>query len=176
MDSLLNWLKCNVLLCGFLIIAASACTDNSTTPAFDTALQARKDDTLIRKYVYEQMKDPNAKKDTNGVYYVLDFDTASAAYRADTGKFAFVRYTGYLLDSTEFDSNVNNSRALIFQIGLPAASRSIIKGMDAGILKFGKGSRGRIYIPSGLAYGNTAQSKIPANSVLVFSIELVNLE
>ncbi len=38
-----------------------------------------------------------------------------------------------------------------------------------------KGGKGKIIIPSGLGYGSKSISEIPANSVLIFEIELVDI-
>jgi FKBP-type peptidyl-prolyl cis-trans isomerase len=51
----------------------------------------------------------------------------------------------------------------------------VIAGWREGLQLFGKGGKGTLFIPSQLAYGNTPMSGIPANSVLIFDIHLINI-
>ena len=49
------------------------------------------------------------------------------------------------------------------------------EGWDEGIALFGKGGKGTLYIPSTMAYGAQSPTPlIPANSVLVFDVEVVD--
>ena len=77
-------------------------------------------------------------------------------------------YKGYLTDDSVFDQTDNTKPAISFPLS------NVIKGWQEGIPKMKKGSKTQFFIPSKLAYGKTAQGKIPANSVLVFEVELVN--
>ena len=156
-----------------LFIIHSCNDDDDNTPAFDAAKQALKDDTILVKYL--AANNISATRLASGLFYRIT-DTKPDSVLADTGDIAFIRYEGRLLNDTLFDENINSARALRFEVGLPASSRLIIKGLDEGILQFRKGEKGYLYLPSGLGYGNTAQSKIPASSCLIFYIDLVNLE
>ena len=71
---------------------------------------------------------------------------------------------GYFLDEKEFDSGVNSEFGL-FQV---------IEGWQIGIPKFGKGGKGKLLVPSRLGYGSKARGSIPANSTLIFDIELLD--
>ncbi|PSR56546.1 hypothetical protein AHMF7605_25150 [Adhaeribacter arboris] len=57
---------------------------------------------------------------------------------------------------------------LTFQLG----RANILSGYQEGVSLMRVGERTLFYLPSGLAYGDQAQEKIPANSVLIFDIEL----
>jgi FKBP-type peptidyl-prolyl cis-trans isomerase FkpA len=48
--------------------------------------------------------------------------------------------------------------------------------MAIGIPMFGKGGKGKLIIPSHLAYGDRDQGAIPGGSTLVFEIELVDFK
>jgi len=49
----------------------------------------------------------------------------------------------------------------------------VIDGLDKGILHFHFGDKGTIIIPSSLAYGDRLVGAIPANSVLLFDVEIL---
>jgi FKBP-type peptidyl-prolyl cis-trans isomerase len=53
----------------------------------------------------------------------------------------------------------------------------VIKGWDEGIALLNKGAKAVLYIPSQMAYGEQSPSpKIPANSILIFDVELVDFK
>ena len=49
----------------------------------------------------------------------------------------------------------------------------MIDGLDKGIQNFYIGDIGLLIIPSKLGYGDKEVGKIPANSVLIFEIEIL---
>jgi FKBP-type peptidyl-prolyl cis-trans isomerase FkpA len=76
-----------------------------------------------------------------------------------------VTYTGVLMsNSTEFDSNS----------GITFKLDNLIAGWQIAFLKFNRGTKATLYIPSGLAYGSVANGGIPANSNLIFFVELID--
>ena len=52
----------------------------------------------------------------------------------------------------------------------------MIDGFDEGLSYIGEGGSISLYIPSKLGYGNKETSSIPANSVLFFDVELINIK
>ena len=80
-----------------------------------------------------------------------------------------VNYKGYLLDGTVFDETLPDE-PIQFQLF------QVIPGWQEGIQKFRTEGSGKLLIPSELGYGSDAQSDIPANSVLIFDIELLSFE
>jgi peptidylprolyl isomerase len=81
-----------------------------------------------------------------------------------------VHYTGWLTDGTIFDSSVVRKEPIEFKLG------GLIKGWQDGIPGMKVGGVRRLKIPPDLAYGKKERGKIPANSTLVFEIELLELE
>ena len=79
-------------------------------------------------------------------------------------------YKGYLTDGTVFDAADRNAGAA------PAFPlTSVIKGWTEGIPKLTRnGGKGTFFIPSKLGYQTQATGSIPANSVLIFEVELVD--
>lgn len=79
-----------------------------------------------------------------------------------------IHYTGWLTDAagTVFDSSVRRGQKAEFPLG------NLIKGWQEGIPGMKVGGVRRLRIPPELAYGARASPGIPANSTLVFEIEL----
>jgi peptidylprolyl isomerase len=89
-----------------------------------------------------------------------------------SGSTVSVHYTGYLLDGTIFDSSVARGEPISFPIGV----NRVIKGWDEGIAYLKVGEKARLVIPPSLAYGNRPTGNIPANSTLVFDVELIQVK
>ncbi len=82
-----------------------------------------------------------------------------------------VHYTGKLTDGTTFDSSVDRGSP----IDLPVSG--VIPGWVEGLQLMHVGEKYKLYIPSELAYGAQSPSPmIPANSVLVFELELLSIQ
>ena len=125
----------------------------------DPEYQAAKDREKILKYIRD--KDLDAQETENGVFYVIEVEGSGA----HPGKNAEVvmTYKGYLLNGKVFDSRIAQ------ELYLPGT----IMGFQEGIPKFKRGGKGMLLIPSGMGYGPYPQHTIPANSVLIFDIELI---
>lgn len=78
-----------------------------------------------------------------------------------------VHYTGTLLDGTEFDSSVKRGEPVTFPLG------NVIKGWQEMVALMKVGDKVKCWIPSELGYGDQGNARIPANSTLVFEIELL---
>lgn len=98
----------------------------------------------------------------------VKIDDAGTGENPKSNSLVLVHYRGRLLNGTEFDSSFKRGQPL--EIGL----NSVIKGWQEGIPLFKRGGKGTLYIPSDLGYGSRAQGSIPANSVLIFDIELLD--
>jgi len=78
--------------------------------------------------------------------------------------------TGWLLDGSKFDSSRDRGTPFSFTLG----QGQVIAGWDQLIATMRPGERRTAIIPANLAYGSTARPGIPANSTLVFDIELLS--
>jgi FKBP-type peptidyl-prolyl cis-trans isomerase len=83
-----------------------------------------------------------------------------------------INYKGTLLDGTEFDSSYKRNQPFETKIGVG----QVIKGWDQGIIGLKEGGKRKLTIPSALAYGPSAKPTIPANSALVFEVELMKIK
>lgn len=83
-----------------------------------------------------------------------------------------IHYKGTLLDGTTFDSSYTRGQPFETQIGVG----QVIKGWDEGVVGMKVGGKRRLTIPPLLAYGDRAIGPIPANSTLIFEVELINVK
>ncbi|WP_033212824.1 FKBP-type peptidyl-prolyl cis-trans isomerase [Kitasatospora phosalacinea] len=87
-----------------------------------------------------------------------------------SGQTLLVQYTGVVwADGKEFDSSWNHGGAQPMQVG----TGSLIKGWDQGLVGKNVGSRVMLVVPPSLGYGDQASGSIPANSTLVFVIDIL---
>lgn len=80
-----------------------------------------------------------------------------------------VHYAGSLIDGTEFDSSIKRGKPISFRLN------QVIKGWQEGLQLMPVGSRYKFYIPAEIGYGQRATGKIPANSTLIFEVELLGI-
>ena len=91
---------------------------------------------------------------------------------AKEGNVITVNYTGWLENETQFDSSLSPGRdPLIITLG----AGQVIQGWDDGIPGMKVGGKRRLTIPPHLGYGNQAVGAIPANSTLIFEIDLLGV-
>ena len=90
------------------------------------------------------------------------------------GDIAVVHYTGWLTDGTKFDSSVDRGQPFEFPVG----QGRVIQGWDEGVALMKVGDKWKFTIPSELAYGerSVGNGLIPANSTLVFEVELLDVK
>jgi peptidylprolyl isomerase len=91
--------------------------------------------------------------------------------RAKVGDQVVVHYIGKLTNDTVFDSSVARNQPFKFKLGVG----QVIKGWDEGIALLNVGDKATLTIPANLGYGSRATGKIPANSTLIFDVELISI-
>lgn len=91
---------------------------------------------------------------------------------AEKGAKVNVHYIGRLTNDTVFDSSYKRNQAFSFTLG----NGKVIKGWDEGIALLHQGDKATFIIPAELAYGSRKTGSIPANSTLIFDIELISVK
>jgi len=82
-----------------------------------------------------------------------------------------VNYVGTLEDGTKFDSSIDRNEPFSFTLG----AGQVIEGWDQGLLGMKVGEKRKLTIPASLGYGNRATGPIPANSTLIFEVDLLKI-
>lgn len=126
-----------------------------------TVDQSAIDKDIITSYISSHQL--NATATGSGLYYVIKTQGTGTNPTANSN--VTVIYKGYLSAGSVFDQSSST--------GLNINLASVIEGWKEGIpyLKKG-GGKGILLIPSALGYGAQATASIPANSVLIFDVEL----
>ena len=81
-----------------------------------------------------------------------------------------VHYHGTLLDGTVFDSSVDRNEPISFPLN------RVIKGWTEGVQLMVVGDKFKFFIPSRLAYRNSAAGSIKPGSLLIFEVELLAIK
>lgn len=140
--------------------------------AAEDAILIPKEEAELQAYFTKNNVSP--KKTLSGLYYTLnEKGSGDLPIKGDT---AVMNYSGRLLDGTAFDSNVDTAFHHTTPFEFPLGQGRVIKGWDEGVALLPKGSKATFYIPSRLGYGANAQAKIPANSILIFDVELKDIK
>ena len=80
-----------------------------------------------------------------------------------------VHYSGWLTSGSMFDSSVTRGMPATFPLD------GVIRGWTEGLQLMVVGEKRRFWIPGNLAYGSRARPGIPADSMLVFDVELLGI-
>ena len=138
---------------------------------FDASLDAAAKAALFSKLVAngkDEAGHPLVKTDSGLMYVVLRPGEGPSPKATDTVE---VHYTGWLMaDGTKFDSSVDRNQPATFPLN------RVIKGWTEGVGLMKVGAKYRFIIPPDLAYGAQARPKLPANSTLVFDVELLAIK
>lgn len=91
---------------------------------------------------------------------------------AIAGKKVTVNYKGTLTNGEVFDSSYEGGKPFPFELG---AGR-VIQGWEEGVVGMKVGGKRVLIIPPDMAYGSQPNGAIPANSTLIFEVELLKVE
>lgn len=98
--------------------------------------------------------------------------TVGTGTEAQTGNTVSVHYKGTLLNGTVFDASYDRGTPFSFTLG----QNRVIQGWEQGVLGMKVGGKRKLVIPPDLAYGPITRGPIPANSTLVFEVELLDVK
>jgi len=152
--------KLAILLFLICVALTSSCKKDANQGAID--------DAAIQAYI--SANNIPAIKDPSGLYYQIITQGTGANPTASST--VLVNYTGKLLNGTIFDTTTGKTsfNTALYKNG----GAQVIAGWEIGLPLVKAGGRILLIIPSALGYGATATGSIPASSVLVFTIDLLN--
>ena len=109
----------------------------------------------------------NIKETPTGLQYrIIKKGKGSSPKKEDRVK---VHYVGKLMDGTEFDSSIKRGEPSEFGL------TQVIKGWTEGLQLMKLGAKYEFFIHPKIAYGSRARPTIPANSLLIFEVELLEI-
>lgn len=103
---------------------------------------------------------------------VIDDVAIGTGAEVTTGDVVSVHYIGTLQNGQQFDNSRTKGQPFSFEVG---AGR-VIDGWDQGLIGMKVGGQRILVVPPEMAYGNQNVGPIPANSTLIFAIELLSIE
>lgn len=120
-------------------------------------------------FLSENKKKENVVTLPSGLQYeVLTEGDGAIPTATDTVK---CHYHGTLIDGTVFDSSVERGQPAVFGV------TQVIKGWVEALQLMSVGSKWKLFVPSGMAYGEQgAGNDIQPNSTLIFEVELLGIE
>ncbi len=117
----------------------------------------------------QKIKKPKTMKTASGLEYTIT--EKGNGKKPQKGDKITVHYTGKLTNDTIFDSSVKKGTPFSFRVG----EGQVIKGWDEAFLLLQEGDKATLKIAPDLAYGEQANGPIPANSTLIFDVELLSV-
>jgi FKBP-type peptidyl-prolyl cis-trans isomerase len=145
-----------------LIIAlfASCDSDFKETKPKDYTVE---NEAEINIYITENELD--AQKSKTGLYYVIEEEGTGT--QPTTTSNVTVAYKGYFTNNSVFDESDED--------GISFPLNGVIPGWTEGIPYFKEGGKGKLLIPSHLAYGPYGRGGIPGGAVLIFDVNLIKV-
>ena len=101
----------------------------------------------------------------SGLQYKVIAPGKPGAAKPTDADVALVNYEGKLLNGTTFDKS---------QQPTPFPVAGVVPGFSEGLKLMPKGSKYRFWVKPSLGYGDKTTGPIPANSALVFDVELLD--
>ncbi len=121
-----------------------------------------------KEYLAENAKRDGVTTTESGLQY--EVLTAAEGNKPAAGDTVSVHYTGTLIDGSVFDSSIERGEPVEFPV------MAVIPGWVEALQLMSVGEKYRLVIPSELAYGAQSPTPaIPANSTLVFEVELLGI-
>ena len=119
-------------------------------------------------WLEEKSKEEGVKALAKGIYYKVIKSAEKNDKHPTPRNIITAHYSGYTINGKKFDS----SRG-----GAPLAMRlsDLIEGWIIALGHMSVGDRWEIYLPANCGYGRFSQPGIPANSTLIFDIELLEI-
>lgn len=133
----------------------------------ETQAAAMENVTMGSRFLAENGKREGVITLPSGMQY--EVLTAAEGPKPEATDRVTTHYRGTLIDGTQFDSSYDRGQPATFPLD------GVISGWTEALQLMSPGAKWRLYIPPELAYGERAQGPIPANSTLIFDVELIEI-
>ncbi|MDB9763933.1 FKBP-type peptidyl-prolyl cis-trans isomerase [Gammaproteobacteria bacterium] len=122
------------------------------------------------QYFIENAAQDGINQVESGLQYSIISSGGETSQSPDLNDVITAHFHGTLTDGTVFWSSVDMNEPLKVQLsGLIVGCQKII-----GLMRVG--DKWRVYIDPSMAYGDEGRPGIPSNSILIFDIELLDIE
>lgn len=150
-------MKKTLFLIGLISLLVASCKTYSEE-------EVQSFDKTIQKFVMRSGL--NYEKSESGLYYLIEKE-GEGEFIKFTDEVSF-RYTGKLLSGKTFDGRYKRT-PITFEVS------KLIEGWKEGMMYLKKGGKAKLIVPPTLGYGDNQLPDIPANSILYFEIEIVDV-
>ena len=141
----------------------------SPPPQLSAAVDTAKTLADGQAFLARNAKAPGVITTASGLQYKITTSGPKTGPSPKVGDIVKVHYEGKLLDGTVFDSSFERKQAAI----MPA--EGLVPGWMEALPMMHVGDEWTLWLPADLAYGERNAGPIPANSVLVFRLQLIGM-
>ena len=147
-----------------LFVSCKKTSSNNCTYTESNAVAPPSEIASVQAYV--NANHPAAIQHSSGLFYEIT-NPGTGTATPGVCSTVTVKYTGTLTNGTQFDANTTGVSFVLGQL---------ILGWQKGIPLIRAGGSINLYIPPSLGYGSNTVGTIPANSILVFTIQLMDVQ
>lgn len=134
----------------------------------DAQIISAKHEAEQQEYLANFKKEKGVKELDNGALIKLSRAGKGKSPKADSN--VKVHYTGTLINGEKFDSSRDRGEAAQFNLS------EVIPCWTKALQQMKAGARAKVVCPAATAYGSRPMGQIPANSVLLFDVELLETD
>jgi FKBP-type peptidyl-prolyl cis-trans isomerase len=137
--------------------------------AYNTLTEGKNAEAIQKEtaFLAENSKKPGVVITPSGLQYEIITETQGP--KPSTSSLVKVHYEGRFIDGTVFDSSYERGEPVEFPLD------AVISGWTEGLQLMSAGSKYILYIPSELGYGPRGWGSIPGYSLLIFTVELLDI-
>jgi FKBP-type peptidyl-prolyl cis-trans isomerase FkpA len=139
----------------------------------ETANQTRMENNMIQNHILKNNLSGYSKLPSGMYIKILKIGKGK---NIEKGQMASVNFEGRLLNGKLISTNIDSSLQLNSPYDFVLGKTSVIEGWQEGLPLLNKGAVASYIIPSYLAYGKRTVGIVPANSILIYKIELLNFK
>jgi len=160
------------ILFGFIAFSAVflSCAKNDTSCNYNDSGVVAPAGEIANVQAYLTANSITATQHSSGFFYKIN-QVGTGKAVVNLCSVVAVNYAGRLTNGTYFDPTTpGTTSSATFTLG------QVIVGWQKGVPLISSGGKITLYIPPSLGYGSNAAGSIPANSILIFDIELVSVQ